>query len=246
MFIHVNYHIMEQEGLTNALNGIRVGLVDDHCLFREGIKSILRETPEFEVCMEAENGKDLIKKWEQLPRNKYPDVMLVDINMPEMDGFQTVEWLRKNYPNIKIAVLTMFNNSSEKAVRMVKLGVDAYLTKDTDPEEIKNSLRLIMQNKTSFPSEIANLLIESIRDSNLEEKQGKEFRIKKTFQTLPTKESQVARYFCSELTYSEIAEKLAYSTRAIETFRVNLFQKFQVTTRVGLAVLLIKYNLVEI
>jgi len=163
-----------------------------------------------------------------------------------MDGFQTVEWLRKNHPTVKIAVLTMFDKSSEIAVRMVKLGVDAYLTKNIDPEELKKSLREIIQNGTYFPVGITSLLIGSIRDSDTQGKQFEESRVRKNFQTLPAKEAEVARYFCTELTYNEIAQKLSYTNRAIETFRVSLFQKFQVTTRVGLAVLLVKYHLVEV
>jgi two-component system invasion response regulator UvrY len=237
---------MPQSNPRKGLKGIRVGLVDDHNLFRNGVKIILEQSSEFRICIEAENGKDLIEKWKNLSNEDYPDIMLVDINMPEMDGFQTVEWLGKNHQTVKIAILTMYSNSSEMMVRMVKLGVNAYLTKDMAADEIKESLREIIQDRNSFPDNVANLLIESIRDSDLQDKQDQESRVKKLFHALPAKEAQVARLFCTELTYNQIAEKLSYTTRAIETFRVSLFHKFQVTTRVGLAVLLVKYNLAEL
>src|ERR1700755_3365868 len=118
---------------------VKLALVEDHILVRKGIVQLLNSTPgQFEVILEAGNGDELITQFPSL-RKHQPDIVITDIRMPCRDGFETAHWLKMNHPHVKVVVLTMFDDE-RTILRMLKLGVDGYLTKNMNPEELLNSL----------------------------------------------------------------------------------------------------------
>src|ERR1700710_2627796 len=117
-----------------------IALVDDHILIRKGLGSIIKTFDSFKVLFEADNGKDFISK---LDPKALPDVVLMDINMPEMDGYETSLWLKKNFPSVKVLALSMYDNEIA-IIRMFKAGARGYLLKDCDPADLKDALSSII------------------------------------------------------------------------------------------------------
>src|SRR5450755_2752702 len=115
------------------MDKIRLGIVDDHALFREGLKRSFENKDNISIVLEAKNGKSLIDLLETPDQNSIPEVLLLDIQMPEMDGIATAIWLKRNKPKIKIIILSM-HNAFEMVLRFLQIGVDGYLTKNTDSD----------------------------------------------------------------------------------------------------------------
>ena len=134
--------------MIKANKKIQVAITDDHILLRNALARLVNSFDGYTVLTEADNGKDLKSKIQQ---HLVPDIVLLDVNMPEMDGFETTQWLRKNYPHIKVQALSML--SDEKTIiKMFRLGAKGYLLKNTDPEELKNALDSVA-NKNVYLSE---------------------------------------------------------------------------------------------
>lgn len=209
-------------------------LVDDHVLLRNGLSSLIKSLGH-EVIFEADNGEDFCKK---LDTTKPPEIILLDINMPGMDGYQTCQWLKKNHPDIKVLALSMYDNETA-IINMLKSGAKGYILKDSDPLQLKNALH-DLEHKGYYYSDLVNgKLIHAI--NHLDEKEAS----KKT-NLLSDREKDFLKYSCTELTYKEIADKMFVSPRTIDGYRDALFEKLQIKTRVGLAVYAIKNGLVDI
>ena len=133
--------------MTTAKPG--VVLVDDHVLLRSGLASLIRGFGEYEVLFEACGGKDLIR---QLKYSNRPDIVLLDINMPDMDGFETACWLRRNFPEIKVLALSMYDTDSS-VVRMLRNGAKGYILKDIEASELRMALDSIMDSRAIRSSE---------------------------------------------------------------------------------------------
>ncbi len=209
-----------------------VAVVDDHQLFRSGIQKLINDRlPEWEVLMSASDGKEFISMLEV--SKVLPEIVILDISMPGMDGFETSEWLKKNYPAIKILVLTMYDGE-DAIVRMLKNGVKGYLTKSTKTENIIDALIAISENDFYYSDFLSAKLIHSI--SNMNEEQL----------SFSARELEVLELLCSELTVAEIADKLFISPRTVDAHRDNVFKKLNVKTRQGLLREALKRNLIEI
>src|ERR1700744_5814871 len=126
---------------------VQIALVDDHRLFRSGIASLINKFPEYKILFEAGDGEELMQK---LTPKLQPDIILLDINMPKKNGIETAQWLRDTYPDIKIIVLSMFEDA-EKVLQMVKIGVKGYLLKDAEPHEFEQALNMVSQGEVYFP-----------------------------------------------------------------------------------------------
>src|ERR1700761_3571872 len=126
---------------------VRIALVDDHRLFRSGITSLINDFNNYTILFEAGNGEEMIRLIN--PKLK-PDIILLDINMPKMNGISTARWLRDNHPDINIIVLSMFEDA-EKVLTMVRMGVKGYLLKDAEPHEFKDALHKVSQDQVYFP-----------------------------------------------------------------------------------------------
>lgn len=210
-------------------------LVDDHVLLRNGLAGLITELGHT-VLFEADNGKGLIQK---LAPALLPDIILLDINMPEMDGYETAKWLRNNYPDIKILALSMYDNESA-IINMLKCGAKGYILKDSHPSQLSAALHELLEKGFYYSDQVNGKLMHAI--NHMEENDA---LLKKNI-LINERETEFLKYSCTELTYKEIAELMYLSPRTIDGYRDALFEKLQIKTRVGLAVYAIKNGLVEI
>lgn len=212
----------------------RIVLVDDHVLLRNGLSALIKSLGHT-VLFEADNGNDFCKK---LDAENLPEIILLDINMPGMDGYETCHWLKKNHPDIKVLALSMYDNETA-IITMLKAGAKGYILKDSDPIQLKTALH-DLEHKGFYYSDIVNgKLIYAI--NHLDENEAS-----KKMNQISEREKDFLKYSCTELTYKEIADKMFVSPRTIDGYRDALFEKLQIKTRVGLAIYAIKNGLVDI
>lgn len=206
-----------------------VVLVDDHVLLRNGLANLIESFGGYKVLFQANNGKAFT---EQLNPALLPDVILLDINMPEMDGYETCLWLKSNYPGIKVLALSMYDNENA-VIRMFKAGAKGYILKDCDPGELRTALNNVLTKGFYYSEMVTGTLIHTINEMD---EDGS------TKNIIKLKDSEIAflKLVCTELTYKEIANKMFLSPRTIDGYRDDLFQKLGVKTRVGLAMYAIK------
>jgi DNA-binding NarL/FixJ family response regulator len=207
-----------------------VVLVDDHVLLRNGLANLIESFGNYKVLFEANDGKIFTEK---LNAECLPELVLLDINMPEMDGYDTCLWLKNNYPEIKVLALSMYDNESA-IIRMFKAGAKGYILKDCDPAELRAALEALLTKGFYYSEMVTGKLIHTI--NTLGEKDNHAKNIIK----LNDREINFLKLVCTELTYKEIADKMFLSPRTIDGYRDDLFQKLNVKTRVGLAMYAIK------
>jgi len=210
-------------------------LIDDHTLLRNGLASLVRSLGHT-VLFEADNGKDFIEK---LKPQYLPDVILLDINMPEMDGYETAKWVKLKYPKIKILALSMYDDENS-IIRMLRCGARGYILKDSEPAELKEAIESLIHKGYHHSELVSGKLIQAINGID-EEETG----LKKLV-ALNEREIDFLKYTCTELTYKEIADKMFVSPRTIDGYRDALFEKLKVKTRVGLAIYAIKNGVVNL
>lgn len=216
---------------------VKLGLVDDHNLFRKGLISLIEMLNlECSILFEASNGMELQNC---IDPNNLPDIILLDVNMPEMDGFETVLWLRKQYPDVHILVVSMIGKE-ETIVRMLKLGVKGYLSKDVEPKELQESISSIMNKGYYYTDFITGRLVHSFQNG------ANEFEGALRFHELKEREREFIKFACSEMTYYEIADKMFVSPKTIDGYRNSVFEKLQVKNRVGLALHAVKEGWVKL
>lgn len=211
---------------------ISVGIVDDHQLFLKALSLMLLGFKDFTVAVEALNGKDLQEKLKFVP--SLPDIMLIDVNMPVMDGIATAIWLTENYPAVKLAALSM-NDSDKAIIAMIKAGCCAYLLKDTHPAELEKAL-IEISNKGYYNGDVSNINYRRLRQAEKDEEDLK----------LNENERLFLQLACSDLTYKQIAAKMNKSERTIDGYREDLFKKFKVQSRVGLCLEAIRRDMVKL
>lgn len=220
-----------------ASAAVKLALVDDHTLFRKGLISLIEMVSSgYSILFEADNGLELQEK---LDHNNQPDIILMDINMPGMDGFASVQWLNEKFPLIKILVVSMIEKE-ETIVRMLKLGVKGYLCKDVEPKELGEALNAIMNKGFYYTDFITGKLVHSLQHVQ-------DDTAKATALTLMNdREKDFLQLACSEYTYNEIAAKMFLSPKTIDGYRNALFEKLNVKSRVGLALYAVKHDLVKL
>ena len=213
-----------------------VALADDHVLLRKGLTSLLQDL-DYEVLFEADNGKQFIEK---LNTQKLPQVVLMDINMPEMDGYDTTLWLKKNHPGIKVLALSMFNDENA-IIRMLKSGAKGYLLKDSSPAELKSAIESVVAKGFYYSELVTGTLIHTINHMDDPENAA----LKETM-GLNDREVEFLKLICTELTFKEIAEKMHISPRTVDGYRDALLEKLQCKTRIGLVIFAIKNGIVVV
>lgn len=201
-------------------------IVDDHILIAKAIASILGNFDQFEVLYECGNGRELQEKF----KSKIPEIVLLDINMPVMDGFETAKWLKDNYPNVLVMALSM-QDDEHNLIKMIKCGAKGYLLKNVHPIELENALNNLIRTGYYYPDWATNKIVASI--SNSDHAAAVEIHIS-------DREAEFLRFCVTEMSYKEIGDKMCCSSRTIETYRDNLFDKLGLKSRVGLAVYAIK------
>ena len=209
---------------------ISIGVVDDHQLFLKSLSLMLKSFKVYDVVVEALNGRDLQDKLQQ--SKVVPSIMLIDVNMPEMNGMETAKWMTANYPETKLVALSM-NDTDTIIIDMIKAGCCAYLLKETHPDELEKALNEI-HTKGYYNADASNINFRRLLQSE------------KEAVILNEKEKQFLQLACSDLTYREIAALMFLSERTIDGYREALFRKLKVESRVGLAMEAIRKGLVTL
>ncbi len=214
----------------------RIALVDDHALLRNGLASLIESFEGYAVLFQADNGKEFIK---QLKKNPVPDIILLDITMPEMNGFETAAWIKQNAPSIKILILSMMDND-EVVISMLKAGARGYILKDSKPTVFKQALDNIRDTGFFMNELVSNKMLNYVTH---EGSKGKEMSV---IALLTEKELSFLQYACSEMTYKDIAAEMQVSPRTVEGYRDDLLKKLNLQTRVGLVMFAIKNGLYKL
>lgn len=214
----------------------KIAVADDHKLLRNGLANLIKSFDQYEFLFEADNGSDFLDKINSIA---LPDIALMDINMPKMDGYQTTQWLKKNQPQVKVLALSMYDNE-ESIIRMMRCGAKGYILKDIELNEFKNALDALANKGFYYSEMVTNKLIHAV--NNLDES---EQNIKSLI-LLNEREIEFLKLICTEKTYKEIADAMYLSPRTIDGYRDDLFDKLHVKTRVGLVIYAIKNGIVNI
>ena len=215
-------------------NFIKLALADDHKIFREGIKMALGGKPHLKIIWEADDGKDLMHKM----AIKMPDVLLMDIRMPELDGISAIQLIRKENEDIKIIVLTMYDDQ-QMISKMMESGANAYLTKTTDPDEIYEAILTCVNDDFYF-----NDLVNQAVLLRLQHKKTVRQHYPKQIQ-FSEKELQILKFLGEDKTTEEISKLVFLSPRTIESIRQNMKAKVGVKTIAGLIVYGMRNKLIE-
>lgn len=215
-----------------------ISLVDDHVLLRSGLAALINSFEGYRVLFEADNGQDFIR---QIKPTQAPDIVLLDVTMPLMNGYETAEWIRVNLPQTKILVLSMMENDNA-IIRMLKLGAKGYILKDSKPLAFKEALNSIRDYGFYINDLISNKMLYYI---SKEKESDDSLNVDPLVRLSPT-EIEFLRLICSEKTHKEIAQAMYVSPRTVDSYRDTLFEKLGVTSRVGLVLFAIKNGIVTV
>ncbi|MBC6108923.1 response regulator [Pedobacter fastidiosus] len=208
---------------------ISIAIVDDHTLFRSGLASLLEEFDEIEVVFEATNGADLQNK---ITKNEEVKIILMDINMPVMDGYVATKWVKDNHPKVHVLALSMFED--EKAIiGMLKAGAVGYMLKESTPLDLLTAIKTIVAKGFFVNEMVSGRLLVALKDGD-------------TKPMFTARELSFLQFCSSDLTYKEIADLMIVSPRTVDNYRESLFAKLNIKSRTGLVVYGIKNNLITI
>lgn len=218
----------------NNSKQIKIVLADDHILLRDALASLVNSFEEFQVVGVAANGKEVIGLFE---KKLTPQLIILDLNMPEMDGYETSRWLQEQHPHVKIIILTMFD-SEIALIRLLQVGVRGFLKKDVHPDELRAALISVVENGYYYShrttGKLANFFHKSYNTQSSIEKA-----------LLNEKEIEFLKLASTDLTYKEIAQEMQLTPRSIDGYRDTLFDKLGVKSRVGLAIFAVKTGIVN-
>ncbi len=214
----------------------KIVIVDDHTMFRKGLCMLIDLFPQYRILFDAENGKDFIAK---LTPDNLPDIVLLDISMPVMDGYDTAIWIKNNYPEIKILALSTMD-ADTAIIKMIQRGAKGYVLKDADPDELKLAFKEVLTRGFFYNDLVSKKVLNSINllvDNNS--------AINKLLK-LSTRELEFLKLTCSEKSYQQIAAEMFVSERTVDGYREALFKKLGVSTRVGLVMYAIKNGITSL
>lgn len=200
---------------------IRILLADDHTIVRDGIKYLLDEEDNLEIIGEASNGLEALKLVDELQ----PDLLIIDVRMPEMNGIEAVEILNQKSTKTKAIVLSM-HDSEEYILKSIKAGASGYLLKDTDKKEFIKAIHTVNDGGKYFSGDISDIIVSNyLQNTSVKEKKEK---VKTNQYGLTKKEKQILTHILAGKTNSEISEILQNSKRTVETHRFNMMKKMNV------------------
>lgn len=211
-----------------------IAMADDHILLRKGLADLVSKQG-YTVLFQADNGEEFLEKLKTSPE---PDIVLLDINMPKKDGYETALWLKRNKPGIKVLALSMYDDENA-IIRMLKNGARGFILKDAEPAELKTAIDAVFTKGFHYSEMITGKLIHTIHTMD-----DSDSDIKNTL-GLNEKEIMFLKLTATELTYKEIAEQMHLSPRTIDGYRDELFAKLNVKSRVGLVLFAIKNGIVN-
>lgn len=210
---------------------IPIAIADDHEMFRDAIKNIVSTLPDYKVVIEAENGQQLIERLSAA--EIFPEICILDIQMPVMNGYETIVELKNTWPELKVLALSMFNHEFS-IIKMLKNGANGYLLKGAKLAEVQTALKEIHE-KGYYSSELVTSnffqLVHNSKESPLLK--------------INEREIQFLKYCCTELNYKEIGKAMGVSARTVEGYRNTLFDKLNLHTRVGLVMFAINTGIVS-
>jgi DNA-binding NarL/FixJ family response regulator len=215
-------------------DAIRVAIADDHILFRTGVKTALSMKTDIKMVAEADNGMQLLT----LLKHVQPDVILLDIQMPIMDGITTLPEIKKLYPEVKVVMLTMHNDHSMIS-KLMELGANAYLTKNSDSEVIYEAVKTVFQQEYYFNTLTNKALIDGLRVKRQTE------NAMPTDAKLTDKEVTILKLMCEEKSTKEIADMVDLSPRTVEAIRDKLKTKTGAKSMAGLVMFAVKTGIIE-
>jgi len=214
-------------------DSIKVALADDHILLRNALAALIDSFDDCRVINQSGNGKELISA---ISGGVVPDVVILDLNMPEMDGFETAALLSKKFPNVHVLMLTMYD-SELSLIRLLQSGVKGFLKKDIHPSELKFAIQTVVKSGYYYSNHTTGKLVSLFRNNT-------EGSLRLQNAMLSEQEISFLKLACSDLTYKEIAQKMGLNPRSIDTLRDHLFIKLDVKSRVGLAMVAIRNGVV--
>lgn len=208
-------------------------LADDHILLRDALVDLINSFPEFHVIKVAGDGRDVMATIEE---GHVPNIVVLDLNMPKMDGYETAAWIKRKFPKIKILILTMYD-SEIALIRLLQVGVKGFLKKDIHPTELRNALLAVSRDGYYYSHGTVGKLGGRFLKSG-----EQKVPLEKAF--LTDTEILFIKYACSDMTYKQIAMKMKLTPRVIDNYRDSLFDKLEVKSRVGLAIYGVKHGVV--
>jgi len=207
----------------------KVLVADDHKLVREGIVKLLGFYEELEVIGEAKDGLETVKKI----RNEFPDLVLLDLNMPRMNGIDTIKKIKEIAPNIRVLILTI-HDDEEYIYEVTKAGAEGYIQKDIEPDELRNSIKKVMNGNKVFPTKI-------------EEKVDKQIETEKNnLEELSNRENEVLELLAQGMSNRNIAEELYISEKTVKNHVSSILRKFSVNDRTQAVIVALKNGLVSL
>lgn len=209
-------------------------LADDHILLRDALATLINSFDRFTIAGTASNGKEVMSCFEKGIR---PELAILDLNMPEMDGFETSLWLQQHHPDVRVVILTMYD-SEIALIRLLQVGVRGFLKKDVHPSELKEALISVAENGYYYTNNATGKLASFFQKNHLNQTS-----IEKAL--LNEKEIEFLKLASTDLTYKEIAQRMKLTPRAIDGYRDTLFDKLEVKSRVGLAIFAVKTGIVS-
>lgn len=212
----------------NTTPKISVAITDDHTLFRNGIKEQVNRQDDLKVVLTAENGEDLLCQLDAV--KSLPDVFLLDISMPVMNGYETIIHLKRRLPHAKVVALSMYDDEFP-VISMLSKGAGAFLPKGAEPEELYTAIRTVYMDGTYVNAKVANL-------------PGSQKELAALVPNITDRQMEFLAYCATDFSYKEIAEKMGISTRTVENYCESLFRKLEVNNRIGLAMFAIRAGLV--
>jgi len=207
---------------------IKIALADDHVMVRKGIKEIISSFGGFDIIIEASDGEELINLIKSV--NVLPDICVLDINMPNKNGYDTLKGIKELWPSVKFLILTMFNNEFN-IMRMLKEGAHGFLLKNSDPKDLETALHSIYTAGHYHSPLLSARAFKALNNEHT------------NFPQITDKEMQFLSLCCSNMTYKDMGDKLNLSQRTVEGYRDSLFKKLDLNTRTALAMYAISIGL---
>jgi DNA-binding NarL/FixJ family response regulator len=216
---------------------IKVAITDDQVLFRKGMASIINTFDGISIVLEADNGRVLLDTLASA--DALPDVVLLDLSMPELNGIETTKILHTQYPSIKIIILSVYGED-RFVTHLMELGVNAYLFKNVEPEEVERAIKTVVEKDFYFNEAFLNAM-----KNRLSNKRQKILLTDNIPSTLTTREIEVLKLICKQKTAQEIGEQLFISVRTVDGHRNNLLEKTGARNSAGLVLFAIKHRLID-
>lgn len=205
----------------------KIVIVDDHKLVSKAIAELVQGFSNYAILFQVSNGHDLLEKLKL--SSDHPDIILLDVNMPIMNGFETMKNIRQLYPEIKVLVLSM-NDDEDTIIRIIKLGACGYVSKLADEDELSKALDTVVDKGYYYNETVTGYIANSINTETIKTKSEK----------ITDREKDLLKLICTEMTYKEIADKMCLSPKTIDGYRDSLFHKLNIKTRVGLVIYALK------